>query len=114
MRDQHQLPDAAGRLRCAVIHAGEHCGGQARPGRESGDQHDPESCLHICGPEADVAGMMLNLKTASTSRGPMLAPTPLMRKRVKPPALKMLPRPVRTRGLLASSALHVVLVAALI
>jgi len=58
--------------------------------------------------------MMLNLKTASTSRGPMLAPTPLMRKRVKTPALKMLPRPVRTRGLLASTALHVVLIAALI
>jgi hypothetical protein len=58
--------------------------------------------------------MMLKLKTASTSRGPMLAPTPLMRKRVKPPALKMLPRQVRTRGLVASTALHVVLVAALI
>ncbi|HEV8494126.1 MAG TPA: hypothetical protein VGR76_17730, partial [Candidatus Angelobacter sp.] len=58
--------------------------------------------------------MMLKLKTAATSRGPMLAPTPLMRKRVKPPALKMLPRQVRTRGLLVSTALHVVLIAALI
>ena len=58
--------------------------------------------------------MMLKLKTTSTYRGPMLAPTPLMRKRVKPPALKMLPRQVRTRGLLASTALHVVLIAALI
>lgn len=58
--------------------------------------------------------MMLKLKTASTCRGPMLAPTPLMRKRVKPPALKMLPRQVRTRGLLASTALHVVLIAGLI
>jgi hypothetical protein len=58
--------------------------------------------------------MMLNLKLASPSRGPVLAPTPAVKKRVKPPALKMLPRQVRTRGLLASTALHVVLVAALI
>jgi hypothetical protein len=58
--------------------------------------------------------MMLNLKLASPSRGPVLAPTPVVKKRVKPPALKMLPRQVRTRGLLASTALHVVLVAALI
>ena len=58
--------------------------------------------------------MMLNLKVASTSRGPMLAPTPLVRKRVKPPAFKMLPRKVRTPGLLASTALHAVLVAGLI
>src|SRR5579864_8434989 len=114
MRDQYQLSDAAGRFRFAVLHAGEYCGGRTRPGRESGDQHDPESCLHICGPETDIVGMMLNLKTVSTYRGPMLAPTPLMRKRVKPPALKMLPRQVRTRGLVASTALHVVLIAALI
>lgn len=58
--------------------------------------------------------MMLNLKVASISRGPILAPTPLVRKRIKPPTLKMLPRQVRTRGLLASTGLHVVLVAALI
>jgi len=58
--------------------------------------------------------MMLNLKIASTSRGPVLAPIPLARKRLKPPALKMLPRKVRTTGLLASAALHVVLITALI
>lgn len=58
--------------------------------------------------------MMLNLKVASTSGGPMLATTPAVKKRIKPPALKMLPRQVRTRGLLASTALHVVLIAALI
>ena len=58
--------------------------------------------------------MMLNLKTASTSRGPILAPTPVVKMRVKPPALKMLPRQVRIRGLLASTGLHLVLVAALI
>ena len=57
--------------------------------------------------------MMLNLK-ASTSRGPVLAPTPVVRKQVKPPALKMLPQQVRIRGLLASTALHVALVVALI
>ena len=58
--------------------------------------------------------MMLNLKVASTARGPVLAPLPLVRKGVKPPALKMLPRRTYTKGMLLSGAVHLVAIFALI
>jgi hypothetical protein len=58
--------------------------------------------------------MMLNLKVAANSRGLALAPAPASKKRIKPPALKLLPRSTYTKGLLLSTGFHAVAIAALI
>lgn len=58
--------------------------------------------------------MMLNLKAAPSSSRLVLAPAPVVRKRIKPPALKLLPRRTYTKGMLLSGALHTTLIAALI
>ncbi|HET9166294.1 MAG TPA: energy transducer TonB [Candidatus Angelobacter sp.] len=57
---------------------------------------------------------MLSLKLAANPRRPTLAPPPTVRKRIKPPALKLLPRRTYTQGILLSSLLHTILIAALI
>jgi hypothetical protein len=58
--------------------------------------------------------MMLSLKVAANSRGLALAPAPAPKKRIKPPALKLLPRRTYTKGLLLSTGFHAVAIAALI
>jgi Gram-negative bacterial TonB protein C-terminal len=58
--------------------------------------------------------MMLSLKLATPRHRLMLAPAPTVRKLIKPPALKMLPRRTYTKGILLSGALHTILIAALI
>jgi len=58
--------------------------------------------------------MMLNLKVAANSRRLALAPAPAAKKRIKPPALKLLPRSTYTKGLLLSTGFHAVAIAALI
>ena len=58
--------------------------------------------------------MIQSLKIAPTAGRPMLVVAPAAKRFIKPPALKLLPRRARTRGLLLSTALHAVLVAALI
>ena len=57
---------------------------------------------------------MLSLKLAATPRRLTLAPAPAVRKRIKPPALKLLPRRTYTKGMLLSGAFHVVVISALI
>src|SRR6476660_8841997 len=56
--------------------------------------------------------MMLSLKLAAAPL--TLAPAPAVRKLIKPPALKLLPRSTYTEGILLSGALHTILIAALI
>ena len=56
---------------------------------------------------------MLSLKLAPTRRL-ALAPAPALKKLVKPPALKMLPRRTYTKGMLLSGAFHAVVISALI
>jgi hypothetical protein len=56
---------------------------------------------------------MLSLKLAPTRRF-ALAPAPALKKLIKPPALKLLPRPTYTKGILLSSAFHAVAISALI
>jgi Gram-negative bacterial TonB protein C-terminal len=56
---------------------------------------------------------MQTLKIASTAGRPMLV-SPAAKRFMKPPALKLLPRRARTKGLLLSTALHTVLIAGLI
>src|SRR5690348_16570199 len=58
--------------------------------------------------------MIQTLKIARAVRRPMLVVPTTAKRYVKPPALKLLPRRARTRGLLLSSALHAVLIAGLI
>ena len=58
--------------------------------------------------------MMPSLKVAANSRGLALAPAPVAKKRIKPPALKLLPRRTYTKGLLLSTGFHTVAIAALI
>jgi hypothetical protein len=58
--------------------------------------------------------MMLSLKLAANSRRLALAPAPALKKLIKPPALKMLPRRTYTKGMLLSTAFHSVTIAALI
>ena len=58
--------------------------------------------------------MMLSLKLAANPRRLTPAPPPTVRKRIKPPALKLLPRRTYTQGILLSCALHTILIAALI
>ena len=58
--------------------------------------------------------MILNLKLAAPPRRLTLAPVPLRRKRIKPPALKLLPRRSYTQGMLLSAAFHSVTIAAVI
>jgi hypothetical protein len=58
--------------------------------------------------------MMLNLKVEANSRGLALAAAPAAKKRIKPPALKLLPRSTYTQGLLLSTGFHAVMIAALI
>lgn len=57
---------------------------------------------------------MLSLKLAANSRRLALAPTPALKKLIKPPALKMLPRRTYTKGMLLSGAFHAVVISALI
>lgn len=58
--------------------------------------------------------MMLSLKLAANPRRLTLAPAPAVKKLIKPPALKLLPRRTYTKGLLLSGAFHAMLIAALI
>ena len=58
--------------------------------------------------------MMLSLKLAAPPRRLTLAPAPAVRKLIKPPALKLLPRRTYTKGLLLSSGFHAVAISALI
>lgn len=58
--------------------------------------------------------MILNLKLAAPRRRLMLSPTPALKKLIKPPALKMLPRRTYTKGMLFSGAFHAVFISALI
>jgi hypothetical protein len=58
--------------------------------------------------------MMLKLKVAANSRGLALAPATAAKRRIKPPALKLLPRRTYTKGLLLSGGFHAVAIAALI
>jgi hypothetical protein len=58
--------------------------------------------------------MMLSLKLAASSRRLTLAPPPAVRKLIKPPALKLLPRRTYTRGMLFSGAFHAVAIVALV
>lgn len=58
--------------------------------------------------------MMLSPKLAATPGRLMLAPLPVPQRRIKPPALKLLPRRTYAKGLLLSGALHTTLIAALI
>src|SRR5579864_2264719 len=58
--------------------------------------------------------MMLSLKLAASPRRLTLAPAPAARKRIKPPALKLLPRRTYTKGMLLSGGFHAVVIAALI
>jgi hypothetical protein len=57
---------------------------------------------------------MLSLKLAANSRRLALAPAPALKRLIKPPALKMLPRRTYTKGLLLSGAFHIVVISALI
>jgi TonB-like protein len=58
--------------------------------------------------------MMLSLKLAANPRRLTLAPAPALKKLIKPPALKLLPRRTYTQGILLSGVLHTILIAALI
>jgi hypothetical protein len=58
--------------------------------------------------------MMLSLKLAANPRRLTLSPPPAVRRRIKPPALKLLPRRTYTQGILLSGVLHTMLIAALI
>jgi hypothetical protein len=58
--------------------------------------------------------MMPSLKLAATPRRLTLAPAPVLQRRIKPPALKLLPRPTYTRGMLFSGAYHAVAIVALV
>ena len=58
--------------------------------------------------------MMLSLKLAAPPRRLTLAPVPLVRKRIKPPALKLLPRRTYTKGMLLSGGFHAMAIAAVI
>src|SRR6478609_2084066 len=58
--------------------------------------------------------MMLSLKLAAPPGFLTPPPAPAMRKLIKPPALKRLPRSTYTEGILLSGALHTILIAALI
>jgi hypothetical protein len=58
--------------------------------------------------------MMLSLKLAAPRRRLMLAPAPVLPRRIKPPALKLLPRGTYTRGMLFSGAFHAVAVVAFV
>lgn len=58
--------------------------------------------------------MMLSLKLAAPRRKLMLAPAPVLQRRIKPPALKLLPRGTYTRGLLFSGAFHAVAIVAFV
>lgn len=57
--------------------------------------------------------MMLSLKLAAPRRRLTLAPVPV-KKLIKPPALKLLPRRTYTKGLLLSAGFHAVVISALI
>ena len=57
---------------------------------------------------------MLSLKLAANPRRLALAPAPALKKLIKPPALKMLPRRTYTKGMLLSGAFHAVVISALI
>jgi hypothetical protein len=58
--------------------------------------------------------MMLTLKLAANPRRLTLVPVPAVKKLIKPPGLKLLPRRAYTKGLLLSGGFHAVLIAALI
>src|SRR5438045_3859933 len=58
--------------------------------------------------------MMLSLKLAANPRRLTLAPVLAVKKLIKPPGLKLLPRRTYTKGLLLSGGFHAVLIAALI
>lgn len=58
--------------------------------------------------------MMLSLKIASNPRRLTLAPAPALKKLIKPPALKMLPRRTYTKGMLLSGTFHAVAISALL
>jgi hypothetical protein len=58
--------------------------------------------------------MMLSLKLAANSRRLALAPAPALKKLIKPPALKLLPRRTYTKGMLLSGAFHAVAISALV
>lgn len=58
--------------------------------------------------------MMLNFKVAAPSNRHTLTPAPALRKLVKPPALKLLPQSIYTKGMLLSGGFHAVAIAALI
>ncbi len=58
--------------------------------------------------------MILSLKVAAPSNRRTLAPAPALRKLIKPPALKLLPRRTYTQGMLLSGAFHTVVISALI
>ena len=57
---------------------------------------------------------MVTLKLAANPRRLALAPAPALKRLIKPPALKMLPRRTYTKGMLLSGAFHAVVVSALI
>jgi hypothetical protein len=58
--------------------------------------------------------MMPSLKLTASPRRLTLAPTPVLQRRIKPLALKLLPRPTYTRGMLFSGAYHAVAIVALV
>jgi hypothetical protein len=57
---------------------------------------------------------MVTLKLAANPRRLALAPAPALKKLIRPPALKMLPRRTYTKGMLLSGAFHAVAISALI
>jgi hypothetical protein len=57
---------------------------------------------------------MVTLKLAANPRRLALAPAPALKRLIKPPALKMLPRRTYTKGMLLSGAFHAVVISALI
>ncbi|MBZ5491527.1 MAG: energy transducer TonB [Acidobacteriia bacterium] len=58
--------------------------------------------------------MMLSLKLAPPPRKLTLVPAPVLQRRIKPPALKLLPRRTYTRGMLFSGAFHAVAIVAFV
>jgi hypothetical protein len=58
--------------------------------------------------------MMLSLKLAAIPRKLTLVSAPVLHRRIKPPALKLLPRRTCTRGMLFSGAFHAVTIVAFV
>ena len=58
--------------------------------------------------------MMLSLKLAAPPRKLTLVPAPVLQRRIKPPALKLLPRRTYTRGMLFSGVFHAVAIVAFV